>query len=122
MAHLRVTTDEILRPEAWLRRVLTEPEEFQRLLYQSAGQVTAAYRLAQAQCRATGQGDRAPSLAELKLAARMIAARTNSPAEELPIESAGSVERDASSRPSAPTPLPHRAFVAPTPPSRRRAS
>jgi len=121
MPHMRVTTDEILHPEAWLRRVLTEPAEFERLLYQSAGQATAAYRLALAQCRATGQPDRAPSLAELKLAARMIAARTNSTAD-VPLESARAVERPASSRPRTRTPLPARAFGIPTPPSRRRAS
>ena len=117
---------EIAEPALWLRQLSEDSAGYSRLVSESKGMASAAYRLARAQCSAeTGEP---PRLEDLQAAAAQLAARLGGQSA-LPIKSLlpGALEAVSaqSSRPStsalASVPEVLRSAPPPAPSSRRRA-
>ena len=126
---MRKTQLEIAEPALWLRQLSEDGAGYSRLLSESKGMASAAYRLARAQCSVmTGE---LPRLQDLQAAAAQLAARLGGQSA-LPIKSLlpGAVAASGaqSSRPSSSAPAsarPNLQEIArtvppPAPSSRRR--
>ena len=62
-------------PIEWLHELITERDGYRRLLRESDGLTQAAYRLALAKCMSSETATHVPTRAEVRAAARTIAAR-----------------------------------------------
>jgi hypothetical protein len=99
---MRKTQLEIAEPALWLRQLSEDSAGYSRLVSESKGMASAAYRLARAQCSVeTGEPPRLP---DLQAAAAQLAARLGGQSA-LPIKSLlpGALEA-ASARSSRPSP------------------
>jgi hypothetical protein len=122
---MRKTQLEIAEPALWLRQLSEDSAGYSRLVSESKGMASAAYRLARAQCSA--QTGEPPRLLDLQAAAAQLAARLGGQSA-LPIKSLlpGALEAVSaqSSRPStsaqASVPEVARSAPPPAPSSQRR--
>lgn len=62
-----------MRPIEWLLQVTREPDGYDRLLGESGGLAVAAWKLAEARCRASETSTAIPTRLEVRAAARLLA-------------------------------------------------
>lgn len=80
-----------MSPIEWLNRLIERPDEYRALVEASGGFAGAAWKLAEARCRASEVATTVPSRSELRAAAYQLARRLG---DEVRVPPSGQLARD----------------------------